>query len=260
MLKQLVASSAFLHAQVVRVQCVAFAAGEALVEFVEVRAVAVGFLRLRVGGRPWLRRECGPVGRACLDFVRNAGLVDLDVELASHAPVGSPRVLDDPVVVVVVFAPAHDLDCMSAIFVARSDVVDAVVVRVEVFVHSEACMHRSVGHDLAFDGGDACEVGVRSDLEPDVHVGAVLTLAWTLPVVDSFVIILPFDWVRRTRIVDDSCVLEVVPRRWKVSSVATVVAGVAEHHVLWGQDCACEFAVFDACTVSQSAGGRESPA
>jgi hypothetical protein len=54
--------------------------------------------------------------------------------------------------------------------------------------------------------------------------------------------------------------LEELPGLVQRSSVATRVVRVAKYHVFWGKNNSCEFAVLDASAVSESAGGRESPA
>jgi len=102
------------------VQGVAGLAGQALVELVHLGAVAVRVSR----GRIW--SGCRPFGETCgvrsstHGLVRDSTLVHVDLELAIKAPAGAPGVLDNPLVVGGVFAPAHDFDCVASSFGARS--------------------------------------------------------------------------------------------------------------------------------------------
>jgi len=245
---------------VVWVQGVAFFAWEALVEFIQLSAVAVCFSWVRVWGWSWLRRECWPVRSSSKDFIWNFSLVYIDVKVSFHSPSVSPWILDDPVVSVVVLTPSYDFDCMSSCDLVWSTLVDSVRVAAKVVVHSESSLDWSIGHDLAFDCCDALELVEFSHLQLDVEVSVVDTLWWALFVVDAVVVSGSFKRIRDASIVYNSIWLEVLPRIVQRSSVATTVVFVAKHHVFWGKNNSWEFVVLDASTVSESAGGRESPA
>lgn len=97
----------------VAVEGLAGLAGQALVEFVQVGAVAVSISWSRVGGGRSALGESSGVGGATHGLVGHTTLVNVDVEVAVHTPASSPRVLDDPVVASTVVAPADDLDCVA---------------------------------------------------------------------------------------------------------------------------------------------------
>jgi len=80
-------------------------------------------------------------------------LATQDTEESAIAPIGVPRVANQPVgdLLVTPNAPAQDTNGMTAQLLAVLVLVDAVLVQNEILVNGEGTLHRSIGHDLLLD-------------------------------------------------------------------------------------------------------------
>lgn len=144
------------NAHVVAVEGLAGLAGQALVEFVQVGAVAVSISWSGVGGGRSALGESSGVGGAAHGLVGHSALVNVDVEVAVHTPASSPRVLDDPVVAAsAVVAPADDLDCVATGLSIAGLLVHTGRLRKQVVLDGEASHQRTVCHEFLLDCSSA---------------------------------------------------------------------------------------------------------
>ena len=109
----------------------------------------------------------------------NAALVNSaqDFECAMVTPVTVPRVIDEPVIHVVLSAPANDFDGVTAQQVATHVLVDSTLVGGKVGVDLEGGFDRTVSHDLGLNRAhfiDHFVARTAKDLVGDVSLGGVL--------------------------------------------------------------------------------------
>jgi len=253
-------SWSILDALVVSIQSVTFSTTEALVEFIQLSAVAICLSWVRVRARSSCLFEVAPVRSSCLSLIWDTSLVDLDVEVSIKTPSGSPWVLADPVVSMVVFGPSNNHNCMTSCFGVRVLWVNSVFVTEEVLVNCESSLDWTVGHDFLLDSRSSREFVEITDLDSVGVLAVVTALRWAHTIEDWVVLSGSLERIWQARIVNNSSVLEELPRVVQRTSIATTVVGVAQNHVFWGKNCSREISVLDASSVSECWGCRECPA
>jgi len=177
----------------------------------------------------------------------------LDLEEAGHAPWGAPWVGAEPVVKASLSAPAEHLDGVTASNTTRDVVVNTALVVEEVVVDGEGSLHGSVVVELILDalngGGVNGGAALALVLQP--------ALAWTSAGWSADAGVTATGGVGPASVRDDTSVGEVLPDVVEVTTVATVVVGVARDGILRGED---EVLAGNAESVGESLGSTESPA
>ena len=180
-----------------------------------------------------------------------------NAEEAILAPLRRPAVRDDPVLGVVLDAPADNLHGVATLdgvpHLPPVALVNAALVRHEALVHREASLNRSVRHNSLLDIllrlklERVRRLVLRVRLSVHARVRAMRRLARPRA-------------VREAAVRDDASFLEVLPRVREVTSAAAVVRHVARHEVLGAEHNVRLALRGDSQAVRQRLGGGERPA
>jgi hypothetical protein len=195
------------------------------------------------------------LGSARVQLAVDAAVTLLDLEEARVTPWGTPWVGAEPVVKAgsAIETPTNDLDGMATSLRARLVVVNTALVVEEVLIDGEGAFHRAVVVELGLDARDGEGVnngaGLALVLQPGLAgAGAALSAGARVTATGG---------VWPAGIGNDTIVGEVRPDVVEVTTIATVVVGIARDWVLRRED---DVLTGNTESVRESLSGTESPA